>query len=108
MKTAKELDEREKTVSVRERAAESGLPAWLIEMLDRLPKRLRKKTEKDTLDGIFRIVASLSDARKELRNVLVRMTTMKLEELRSVILKVAKMLGVDKPKEKKAPEKQME
>ena len=80
----------------------------MIEILDRLPKRLRKKTEKDTLDGIFRIVASLSDARKELRNVLVRMTTMKLEELRSVILKVAKMLGVDKPKEKKAPEKQME
>jgi len=103
-----ELDEREKAVSVRERAAESGLPVWLIEMLDRLPKRLRKKKEKDTLDGIFRIVASLSDARKELGNVLVRMTTMKLEELRSVILKVAVMLGVVKPKEKKSAEQEME
>ena len=100
-KKAKELDEREKTISVRERAAESGLPVWLIEMLDRLPKRLRKKTEKATLEGVIGIVESLSKARKELGNVLVKITAMKLEELRSVICKVAQLLGVKPPKEKK-------
>lgn len=99
-KTANELDEREKIVSVRERATESGLPVWLIEMLNRLPKRFRKKDEKATLKYVFRIVESLSKARKELEIAVAKIATMKLDELRSVILNISQLLRAKLPKEK--------
>ncbi|MBE2203927.1 MAG: hypothetical protein IAE94_06295 [Chthoniobacterales bacterium] len=106
-KKAKELDEREDAVSVRERAVDSNLPVWLIELLDRLPKRMRKKTEKATVENVFLIVESLSKARKELANALLKITTMKLEELRSIIRKVALLLRVEIPKEKKIDDPEM-
>jgi len=98
-KRSDELDAREKVVAERERGVDQGLPAWVIALLDRVPKRMRKKKARETLEGLVDVSDLIKDVRTRVSNQMAKLDA-KPGGWKAVVMDLAEMLGVRVPKEK--------